>query len=118
MCVGTGIDAATFGDPNSGLSDPVPKQVPFPTLRKLAWGILKPVLVTVTEGWGGGERDEWFLVSTVSIQVWNFHLGLCETWGWVGPAPWKGKELALIIPLRPVTHRPSEGWQDIWPCQW
>lgn len=34
VCTGRGMDEAIFRDPNSGLPDPEPKQVPFPTLQE------------------------------------------------------------------------------------
>ena len=50
--------------------------------------------------WGSGEhQDGWTLLlgaSTVKRE---------------------GK-LALIFLPAPGTHRPPEGWQDIWPCRW
>lgn len=49
-CMLREMDWAIFGDPSSSLSDPEPRQVPSPTLRKFTWGQQKPVPFIVTKG--------------------------------------------------------------------
>lgn len=104
-----GMNGAIMGDTSSSSSDPGPKQLP--SLRKPAQslpcgveqsreGAMAPGLHRM--GFAPGPRPQ-SLGMGAALPLQGQHCG---------------KELALIFLPCPFTCRPSEGWQDIWPCRW